>query len=98
MGYQVIIEKQVMWAIFDIKGDASAAAKRIAPLGLSLPASTNTAKAKDGQHLCWIGGDHWLLLAPTEMENELLERLERLDREKSVERLLPRSLTAKSRV
>lgn len=76
MGYQATIEKQGMWAIFDIKGDASAAAKRIAPLGLSLPASTNTAKAKDGQHLCWIGEDHWLLLAPAEMENELLERLD----------------------
>ena len=76
MGYQATIEKQGMWAIFDIKGDANAAAKRIAPLGLSLPASKNTAKAKDGQHLCWIGEDHWLLLAPTEMENELLERLD----------------------
>jgi heterotetrameric sarcosine oxidase gamma subunit len=76
MGYQATIEKQGMWAIFDIKGDASAAAKRIASLGLSLPASTNTAKAKDGQHLCWIGENHWLLLAPAEMENEVLERLD----------------------
>ena len=76
MGYQATIEKQGMWTIFDIKGDASAAAKRMASLGLSLPASTNRAKAKDGQHLCWIGEDHWLLLAPAEMENEVLERLD----------------------
>ena len=29
MGYQATIEKQGMWAIFDIKGDASVAAKRV---------------------------------------------------------------------
>jgi heterotetrameric sarcosine oxidase gamma subunit len=76
MGYQATIKKQAMWAIFDIKGNASAVAKRLADIGLSLPSSANTAYAKNGQHLCWIGEDHWLLLAPSEMEFQLLERLD----------------------
>ena len=76
MGYQATIKKQAMWAIFDIKGNASAVAKRLADVGLSLPSSANTAYAKNGQHLCWIGEDHWLLLAPSEIEFQLLERLD----------------------
>ncbi|MGB1864496.1 MAG: sarcosine oxidase subunit gamma family protein [Candidatus Puniceispirillum sp.] len=76
MEYQATIKKQAMWAIFDIKGNASAVAKRIADICLSLPSSANTAYAKNGQHLCWIGEDHWLLLAPSEMEFQLLERLD----------------------
>jgi hypothetical protein len=58
MGYQATIKKQGLSAIFDIKGDASAASKRLSHLGLSLPSeSKNTAIEKDGQHLCWIGED-----------------------------------------
>ena len=76
MGYQATIKKQAVWAIFDIKGNASAVAKRLADIGLSLPSSANTAYLKNGQHLCWIGEDHWLLLAPSEMEFQLLERLD----------------------
>ena len=76
MAYQATIKKQAMWAIFDIKGNASAVEKRLADIGLSLPSSANTAYAKNGQHLCWIGEDHWLLLAPSEMEFQLLERLD----------------------
>ena len=75
MGYQVTIKKQAVWAIFDIKGDTIAVEKRMADLGLSLPTSANTAHSKNGKHLCWIGQDHWLLLAPAGIENKLLERL-----------------------
>ena len=75
MGYQATIKKQAMWAIFDIKGNASAVAKRISDIGLSLPSSANTAYEKKGQHLCWIGEKHWLLLAPVEMEDQLLKKL-----------------------
>ena len=75
MGYQATIKKQAMWAIFDIKGNAGAVAKRISDIGLSLPSSANTAYAKKGQHLCWIGEDHWLLLAPVEIEDQLIKRL-----------------------
>ena len=73
MGYQATIKKQAMWAIFDIKGNASAVEKRISDIGLSLPSSQNTAHAKKGQHLCWIGEKHWLLLAPVEMEDQLIK-------------------------
>ncbi len=76
MGYQATIKKQAMWAIFDIKGDVRVVAKRIADVGLSLPLSPNTAHSKKGQHLCWIGKNHWLLLAPVEMEDQLLKRLQ----------------------
>ena len=64
MAYQATIEKQGLSTIFDIKGDASAVAKRLSQLGLTLPASANMSIEKDGQHLCWIGETHWLLLAP----------------------------------
>ena len=75
MGYQTTIKKLGLSAIFDIKGDASATSKRISPLGLELPTEANTATEKDGQHLCWVGDDHWLLMAPAEKENQLLDSL-----------------------
>ena len=75
MGYQATIKKLGFSAIFDIKGDASAASKRISHLGLVLPSEVNTATEKDGQYLCWVGENHWLLLAPAEKENQLLETL-----------------------
>jgi len=75
MGYQATIKKQGLSAIFDIKGDASAVAKRLSQLGFSLPENRNTAIEKDGQHLCWIGKTHWLLLAPMEKEAQLLDSL-----------------------
>lgn len=75
MGYQATVEKQGLSTIFDIKGDASAIAKRLSQLGLSLPASANMSIEKDGQHLCWIGETHWLLQAPLEKEAQLLDSL-----------------------
>ena len=75
MGYQATIKKLGLSAIFDIKGDASAASKRISHLGLVLPFEVNTATEKDGQYLCWVGENHWLLLAPAEKENQLLDTL-----------------------
>ena len=75
MAYQATIEKQCLSTIFDIKGDASAVAKRLSQLGLTLPASANMSIEKDGQHLCWIGETHWLLLAPVEKEAQLLDSL-----------------------
>ena len=79
MGYQATIKKLGLSAIFDIKGDASAASKRISHLGLVLPSEVNTATEKDGQYLCWVGENHWLLLAPAEKENQLLDTLAPLD-------------------
>ena len=75
MGYQATIKKLGLSTIFDIKGDASAASKRISHLGLVLPSEVNTANEKDGQYLCWVGENHWLLLAPAEKENQLLDTL-----------------------
>ena len=75
MAYQATIEKQGLSTIFDIKGDASAVAKRLSQLGLKIPASANMSIEKDGQHLCWIGETHWLLLAPVEKEAQLLDSL-----------------------
>ena len=75
MGYQATIKKLGLSTIFDIKGDASAASKRISHLGLLLPSEVNTATEKDGQYLCWVGENHWLLLAPAEKENQLLDTL-----------------------
>ena len=75
MGYQATVKKLGLSTIFDIKGDASAASKRISHLGLVLPSEVNTATEKDGQYLCWVGENHWLLLAPAEKENKLLDTL-----------------------
>ena len=75
MAYQATIEKQGLSTIFDIKGDASAVAKRLSQLGLTLPASANMSIEKDGQNLCWIGETHWLLLASAEKEAQLLDSL-----------------------
>ena len=75
MGYQATIKKQGLLAIFDIKGDASAVAKRLSQLGFSLPENKNMAVEKDGQYLCWIGETQWLLLAPAEKEAQLLDSL-----------------------
>ncbi len=75
MGYQTTIEKQGLWAIFDIKGDAGAVAQRISSLGLPLPATANTKTAKDGRHLCWVGANHWILLAHGDEEDQLNDSL-----------------------
>ena len=75
MGYQATIKKQGLLAIFDIKGDASAVAKRLSKLGFSVPENKNMAVEKNGQHLCWIGETQWLLLAPAEKEAQLLDSL-----------------------
>ena len=75
MGYQTTIEKQGLWTIFDIKGDASAVLQRISSLGLSLPATANTKTAKGGQHLCWVGANHWILLAHGDEEGQLNDSL-----------------------
>ena len=75
MSYQATIEKQKLSAIFDIKGDAGTVSHRISHLGLNLPKDANTASTSNGQHLCWIGETHWLLLAPMEKEAQLLDSL-----------------------
>ena len=75
MSYQINIEKQGLSAIFDIKGNASAVSQRLSHLGLPMPTVANTASAGGGQHLCWIGEEHWLLLAPADQENQLLDSL-----------------------
>ena len=63
MAYQATIKKQDLCAIFDIKGKAGAVAQRLWHLDLQLPENANTASAKGGQHLCWVGEGHWILLA-----------------------------------
>ena len=75
MSYQTNIKKQGLSAIFDIKGNVSAVSQRISHLGLPMPTVANTASTRDGQHLCWVGEDHWILLAPADQENHLLESL-----------------------
>ena len=75
MSYQATIEKQKLSAIFDIKGDAGAVSHRISHLGLNLPKDANTASTSNGQHLCWIGINHWILLAPIDQESQLLDSL-----------------------
>ena len=75
MSYQATIEKQKLSAIFDIKGDAGAVSQRISHLGLNLPKDANTASTSNGQHLCWIGINHWILLAPIDQESQLLDSL-----------------------
>lgn len=75
MSYQTNIKKQGLSAIFDIKGNTSAVSQRISHLGLPMPTVANTASARDGQYLCWVGEDHWILLAPADQENHLLESL-----------------------
>ena len=71
MGYQISIERQALEAAFDIKGAETAVASQLSPLGLSLPSDKNTTSQANDITLCWIGRDHWLLLAPAEMETRL---------------------------
>ena len=75
MSYQTNIQKQGLSAIFDIKGDMNAVSQRLSLLGLKMPTVANTASARDEQHLCWIGENHWLLLASADQENQLLDSL-----------------------
>jgi heterotetrameric sarcosine oxidase gamma subunit len=75
MSYQTTIEKQGLSAIFDIKGNISAVSQRISHLGISMPTIANTASSSNGQHLCWIGEEHWIVMAPADHENQLLDSL-----------------------
>ena len=73
MSYDATIKKLGLSAIFDIKGNASAASKRISHLGLALPSEPNTATEKDGQHLCWVG--KIISYCCYRKENQLLDTL-----------------------
>lgn len=75
MAYQATIKKQDLCAIFDIKGKAGAVAQRLWHLDLQLPENANTASAKGGQHLCWVGEGHWILLANANYERQLHDSL-----------------------
>jgi len=71
MGYQISIERQTLRAVFDIKGVENAVASRLSGLGLALPSEKNSISKANDITLCWIGKDHWLVLAPVEMETQL---------------------------
>jgi sarcosine oxidase subunit gamma len=76
MGYQATIKKQGLLAIFDIKGRCQRSRKTAITAWLFSCRKTKIWQLKrNGQHLCWIGETHWLLLAPAEKEAQLLDSL-----------------------
>jgi len=75
MAYNVIIQRQEISALLDLKGKA-AAVERYAGAHLpDFPGHPNTLTRKGGITLAYIGRDHWVLRADIDREEDLLAAL-----------------------
>ncbi len=76
MPYDVTIERQPTFALFDLKG-----AKKVVEkwADLELPETPNRFFENNGALLCHIGPDHWLLRAPLDQEPALDAQLKPVD-------------------
>ena len=73
MSYEVNIERSGIRAAIDLQGDSARIAEWAGAALPGFPQQANSASCRDGIYLCWIAARRWLLLAPLERENELLQ-------------------------
>ena len=76
MPYDVNIERQPLFALFDLKGPQKVVEKWSK---LTLPDTPNRFSENNGVFLCYIAPDHWLLRAPLNQEPALNSQLKPTD-------------------
>ena len=63
-------------AYLNLRGQGETFATAVQAItGLELPTTPNTVSANNGQTLCWLGPDEWLLIAPPDEQDELADKL-----------------------
>lgn len=77
MRYQVAINRVPMRAIVDLKTPVAQLSSVLTVLGFngSAPDVENTYTNNGESTLCWIGPEHWWLLAPLENEGEIVSQI-----------------------
>lgn len=75
MSYDVIITRQSISALFDIKGTAQAVEKELGNVLPMLPDRPNSLTRDGALALMFIGRDHWILRAPIDQEAKLIAAL-----------------------
>lgn len=75
MGYDVIITREPLRAVFDLKGPEEAVVAWCGTALPDLPDQPNSLTAKGTRLLMWIGPDHWLLADALAQEEKLSEAL-----------------------
>lgn len=71
MGYDAAYTRHDLRAVFDLKGTQGDLADWCAGLDLAWPTRPNTQAMRGPHALCWIGPEHWLLLADLAQEATL---------------------------
>lgn len=79
MSYDVTIRRLGPAALLDLRGEPEAVASWLAYLGMTLPETPNTATRAGRRELYWLGPTHWILRAPIDSEDDLLESLKKED-------------------
>ena len=75
MAYDVAYERLGLSALFDLKGAEAAVRQWLRHPPLQFPRTPNTRSRSRVLELWWVGADHWLLRAPLEQEEQLLDKL-----------------------
>ena len=75
MGYDVKIERNLLHALFDLKGSFKDLNSYLQEHISSLPEEPNSYVAHGTWKILYLGINHWILLAPIEEERDLLELL-----------------------
>ena len=75
MGYNVKIERNLLHALFDLKGSLKDVNSYLKEHIASLPEEPNSYISHGNWKFLHIGRNHWILLAPIEEEQDLLELL-----------------------
>ena len=75
MGYDVKIERNLLHALFDLKGSFKDLNSYMKEHIASLPEEPNSYVVHGTWKILYLGINHWILLAPIEEERDLLELL-----------------------
>lgn len=88
MSYDVTIRRLAPPALLDLRGKTETVSRWLAGVGLAMPETPNTAVRAGDQELCWLGPDHWILRAPIDTEETLLQTLKTVDLPPDVSQVL----------
>ena len=75
MGYDVKIERNLLHALFDLKGSVEDVSSYLKEHIGSIPVEPNSYVTYGNLRVLYLGINHWILLAPIDEEQKLLELL-----------------------
>ncbi len=84
MSYAVTVERHILNALFDIKGELKDVKKHLRDCVPSLPVEPNSYILQGSWKILYVGRNHWILIAPIADEPYLISRLRPYDSPASV--------------